>query len=87
MNEVVVPLTTMRAPRDTLARPLHDLRISVMDRCNFRCPYCMPRETFGEGYRFLPSADRLSFEVQSHDLVAIPISILYHTMRATIDAQ
>jgi cyclic pyranopterin phosphate synthase len=33
-----------------------------MDRCNFRCPYCMPRETFGEGYRFLPAAERLSFD-------------------------
>jgi cyclic pyranopterin phosphate synthase len=34
---------------------MHDLRISVMDRCNFRCPYCMPRETFHDGYRFLKS--------------------------------
>ena len=40
---------------------MHDLRISVMDRCNFRCPYCMPKETFGEGYRFLGTAERLSF--------------------------
>jgi cyclic pyranopterin phosphate synthase len=61
------PLTFMRAGRpesagDALGRPLHDLRISVMDRCNFRCPYCMPRETFHEGYRFLPTAARLSFE-------------------------
>lgn len=47
---------------DALGRPLHDLRISVMDRCNFRCPYCMPRETFHESYRFLPAASRLSFE-------------------------
>jgi len=49
-------------PRDTLDRPLHDLRISVMDRCNFRCPYCMPRETFHEHYRFLKTNERLSFE-------------------------
>jgi cyclic pyranopterin phosphate synthase len=47
---------------DALGRPLHDLRISVMDRCNFRCPYCMPRETFHESYRFLPAASRLSFD-------------------------
>jgi cyclic pyranopterin phosphate synthase len=47
---------------DVLGRPLHDLRISVMDRCNFRCPYCMPRETFHESYRFLPAAARLSFD-------------------------
>lgn len=49
-------------PRDRLGRPLRDLRISVMDRCNFRCPYCMPRETFHENYRFLKSNERLSFE-------------------------
>ena len=47
---------------DRLGRPLHDLRISVTDRCNFRCPYCMPRETFHDSYRFLPAASRLSFE-------------------------
>jgi cyclic pyranopterin phosphate synthase len=50
------------AVADARGRPLLDLRISVMDRCNFRCPYCMPRETYGDGYRFLPAADRLSFE-------------------------
>jgi cyclic pyranopterin phosphate synthase len=49
-------------PLDKLARPLHDLRISVMDRCNFRCPYCMPKEKFHENYRFLKTQDRLSFE-------------------------
>jgi GTP 3',8-cyclase len=46
---------------DTRGRPLHDLRISVMDRCNFRCPYCMPRDTFHERYRFLKADERLSF--------------------------
>ncbi len=64
-NEKVVPLTALtgggRAPLDTLQRPIHDLRISVMDRCNFRCPYCMPRETFHESYRFLKSSERLDF--------------------------
>jgi len=49
-------------PLDQFARPLHDLRISVMDRCNFRCPYCMPKEQFHEHYRFLKSQERLSFE-------------------------
>jgi len=49
-------------PRDTLGRPLSDLRISVTDRCNFRCPYCMPRERYHEHYRFLKTAERLSFE-------------------------
>jgi GTP 3',8-cyclase len=60
-KEVIVPLTALR-PRDRLNRPLRDLRISVMDRCNFRCPYCMPREQFHESYRFLKSSQRLSFE-------------------------
>jgi cyclic pyranopterin phosphate synthase len=47
---------------DRLGRPLADLRISVTDRCNLRCRYCMPREHFGKGFRFLPRADILSFE-------------------------
>ncbi|MFN7642633.1 MAG: GTP 3',8-cyclase MoaA [Burkholderiales bacterium] len=47
---------------DTLRRPLRDLRISVTDRCNFRCTYCMPREIFDKDYRFLPHGDLLSFE-------------------------
>ncbi len=47
---------------DTLQRPLHDLRISVTDRCNFRCTYCMPREVFGHDFAFLPRQDLLSFE-------------------------
>ena len=45
---------------DQFHRPLQDLRLSVMDRCNFRCPYCMPKEAFGDGYRFLSSQERLS---------------------------
>ena len=61
-SEVIVPLNLRPAPRDTLSRPMRDLRISVMDRCNFRCPYCMPRETFHEQYRFLGSHERLSFD-------------------------
>jgi cyclic pyranopterin phosphate synthase len=47
---------------DTLQRPLRDLRISVTDRCNFRCTYCMPKEVFGAGFRFLPRAELLTFE-------------------------
>src|SRR3954465_1203584 len=61
-SEVVIPLGALHSPRDTLARPIRDLRISVMDRCNFRCPYCMPRETFHDKYRFLNSHERLSFD-------------------------
>ena len=48
--------------KDKLGRPLHDLRISVTDRCNFRCSYCMPEEIFGRGYQFLQRSDLLSFE-------------------------
>jgi GTP 3',8-cyclase len=66
-SEVVVPMPgrarpDLSRPRDTRGRPLRDLRISVMDRCNFRCPYCMPREQYHDSYRFLKSAERLSFE-------------------------
>ena len=60
-HEVLVPLNPPR-PRDKLDRPMRDLRISVMDRCNFRCPYCMPREQYHESYRFLRTSERLSFE-------------------------
>ena len=47
---------------DTLNRPLRDLRISVTDRCNFRCVYCMPKEIFGSDYQFLERSQILSFE-------------------------
>jgi GTP 3',8-cyclase len=47
---------------DTRGRPLRDLRISVTDRCNFRCVYCMPKEVFGRGYRFMERKELLSFE-------------------------
>ncbi|MGE0599262.1 MAG: GTP 3',8-cyclase MoaA [Dehalococcoidia bacterium] len=47
---------------DAFQRPLRDLRISVTDRCNFRCTYCMPREVFGPGYQFLNRAELLSYE-------------------------
>jgi GTP 3',8-cyclase len=55
-------LTAAPGPRDALGRPLRDLRISVTDRCNFRCGYCMPAELFGEHYEFLPRAELLTFE-------------------------
>ncbi len=51
-----------RALNDSLNRPLRDLRISVTDRCNFRCTYCMPKEVFGRDHAFLPRADILTFE-------------------------
>jgi cyclic pyranopterin phosphate synthase len=52
----------LSSPLDCLGRRLHDLRISVTDRCNFRCPYCMPAEIYGASYRFLPRPDLLRFE-------------------------
>jgi cyclic pyranopterin phosphate synthase len=52
----------LAGPTDTLGRPIHDLRISVTDRCNFRCTYCMPKEIFGKDYAFLPRDQVLSFE-------------------------
>lgn len=58
----LIALSAPKAVTDTRGRPLSDLRISVMDRCNFRCPYCMPRETFDDRYRFLSTSERLSFD-------------------------
>jgi cyclic pyranopterin phosphate synthase len=60
MGSLHPPATS--APRDTLGRPMRDLRISVTDRCNFRCDYCMPAEVFGEHYAFLPRSEILTFE-------------------------
>ena len=74
MSERVIPLVDQRHPSlplpaatvvqgahplDRLQRPLHDLRISVTDRCNFRCSYCMPKEVFDKDYPYLPHADLL----------------------------
>src|SRR6201988_36534 len=49
-------------PIDRLGRRLHDLRVSVTDRCNFRCTYCIPKEVFNREYRFLPHSALLTFE-------------------------
>jgi cyclic pyranopterin phosphate synthase len=57
---------------DKLGRPLSDLRVSVTDRCNFRCRYCMPREKFGKEHAFLPRADLLSFEEIARLVKALP---------------
>lgn len=59
---LATPDATLDAPLDELGRPLEDLRISVTDRCNFRCTYCMPRSAFGPEHRFLPHRELLSFE-------------------------
>src|SRR6476619_1778935 len=65
MSEAKVTHLRSRAsdqPRDELGRAMHDLRISVMDRCNFRCPYCMPKEQFHAKYQFMRTGERLSFD-------------------------
>jgi cyclic pyranopterin phosphate synthase len=61
-TDKTVSLVDRLTPRDQRGRLLRDLRISVIDRCNFRCPYCMPKERYHEHYRFLKSQERLSFE-------------------------
>jgi cyclic pyranopterin phosphate synthase len=58
----VVPQPSAGGLSDTLGRPLRDLRISVTDRCNFRCPYCMPKEVFGREFHFLERSQLLTFE-------------------------
>ncbi len=67
---------------DTLGRPLKDLRISVTDRCNFRCPYCMPAEIFGESYQFLPREEILTFE-EIHRLARISVRLGVNKVRIT----
>ncbi|MGI4716826.1 MAG: GTP 3',8-cyclase MoaA [Janthinobacterium lividum] len=77
MPEKIIPINDLRSPAmavpavleapggllaDALGRPLHDLRISVTDRCNFRCVYCMPKEVFDKDYTYLPHGELLSFE-------------------------
>src|SRR5919106_732992 len=54
--------TYVPEPADRLGRSLHDLRISITDKCNFRCVYCMPKEVYGREFRFLGRAQLLTFE-------------------------
>jgi cyclic pyranopterin phosphate synthase len=68
--------------RDTLGRPLRDLRISVTDRCNFRCSYCMPKEIFTSDYGFLPQSSLLSFEEITR-LARIFVAHGVHKLRLT----
>jgi len=56
------PAPPSAMPRDRRNRPMHDLRISVTDRCNFRCVYCMPKTVFGRDYPFLPRQEILTYE-------------------------
>ena len=72
----------MPHPIDRLGRPLRDLRISVTDRCNFRCPYCMPEEVFGRDYRFLPRDEILRFE-EIHRLATVFAGLGVQKLRVT----
>jgi len=67
---------------DTLGRALRDLRISVTDRCNFRCTYCMPREIFGKDYAFLPKDQVLTFE-EIERLARVFVSLGVEKLRIT----
>ncbi len=67
---------------DSFKRPLRDLRISVTDRCNFRCPFCMPTDIFGETYHFVPRAEVLTFE-EIVRLARIFVQLGVHKIRLT----
>jgi cyclic pyranopterin phosphate synthase len=67
---------------DTMGRPLRDLRISVTDRCNFRCVYCMPKEVFGRDYRFLPRRELLTFE-EIERVARVFVDLGVHKLRIT----
>ena len=67
---------------DTFGRPLRDLRISVTDRCNFRCLYCMPKEVFGREYEFLPRAELLTFE-EIEQVARVLVGLGVHKLRLT----
>lgn len=71
-----------QALKDQLGRPIRDLRISVTDRCNFRCSYCMPKEVFGDDYAFLPKQELLSFE-EIHRLTQVFVSMGVKKIRLT----
>ncbi len=67
---------------DRMGRALRDLRISITDRCNFRCPYCMPSDVFGRDYRFLPRDEILSYE-EIHRLAGVFVGLGVRKLRIT----
>lgn len=68
--------------KDAFDRELHDLRVSVTDRCNFRCVYCMPKEIFGRGYKFLAKKELLTFE-EIEQIVRVFASLGVRKIRLT----
>ena len=77
-----IPLVLKAMPRDRRGRGLADLRISVIDRCNFRCPYCMPEDQYPRDHEFLSKADRLRFE-EIERLARIFVSLGVNKLRLT----
>lgn len=75
-------ILAMELPVDTMGRGLRDLRISVTDRCNFRCRYCMPVEIFGPGYAFMPQENLLTFE-EIHNVARILVPLGVEKIRLT----
>lgn len=82
MAKVSLPLGTSREVSDRRGRPLHDLRISVTDRCNFRCVYCMPKEIFGRDYAFLETSEMLTF-TEIERLVRASVNLGVRKVRLT----
>src|SRR5947199_10032224 len=84
MTSSTLPAAAAAGPalRDAFGRPLRDLRISVTDRCNFRCVYCMPKEVFGKDYQFLPRAEILTFE-EIERVVRVFVSLGVRKVRLT----
>ena len=76
MIAVTAPAGVATGP-DRLGRELRDLRISVTDKCNFRCPYCMPKSRFGPGHRFLPRAEAL----EAHEIIRL--AAVFHSLGVT----
>jgi cyclic pyranopterin phosphate synthase len=81
-RDPAAPPLPARPLADALGRPLRDLRISVTDRCNFRCTYCMPAEIFGDRYEFLPREEILSFE-EIERLVRLMVPLGVSKLRIT----
>jgi len=77
-----IPIVLQDNPRDLRGRALTDLRISVVDRCNFRCPYCMPEDEYPRDHQFLSKAERLRFE-EIERLARIFASLGVHKLRLT----
>ena len=82
MGAAIPARVEFAVPRDRRGRVLADLRISVIDRCNFRCPYCMPEDQYPRDHEFLSKADRLRFE-EIERLATLFAGLGVHKLRLT----